>query len=363
MNVERHDVIVAGAGPAGCATALALADAGARVLLLDRPLAQPFRIGESATPEVASLLGRLGAGRALEGHAPYHGNVSLWGDATPRLDHFLFRAHGQGWHLDRTTFDSLLWNMAAERGVTVRRPAVVDGLHPHRDGWSVGVRDLGAVVARVLVDAGGRRSPLATRLGAQRRRLDRLQALACHARPGAALAGYALVESCPLGWWYAAGLPDGRALVALMTDQDIARVHRLHEAQAYLAAWRQTRLLAERVPPQDRVEVCGFAAHSGCISHAAGPGWLCVGDALIGMDPLTSSGIGCALSDALVAAPAIIGMLDGRYDAARAYVQRADQSFRRYLGERARHYAREGRWGAWPFWQRRQGEARERMAA
>src|SRR5690349_6553232 len=104
MPADRYDVLISGAGPAGCATALALVQAGAAVLLLDRPLNQPFRIGESATPDVAGHLAKLGLKQALDDHLPYHGNVSLWGSDTPQLDHFLFRAQGHGWHLDRAAF-------------------------------------------------------------------------------------------------------------------------------------------------------------------------------------------------------------------------------------------------------------------
>lgn len=354
MSVERYDVLIAGAGPAGCATALALAQAGAAVLLLDRPLAQPFRIGESATPDVAGLLARLRVEHKLDGHVPYHGNVSLWGGDVPQLDHFLFRAQGHGWHLDRAAFDQALRQAVLEQGIAMQTPSGVDHIAPDGHGWRVQVRELGEVVARVVVDAGGRRSPLATRMGIPRGQVDRLQALACHATASEALSGYSLVESCSHGWWYAAGLPDGRALVTLMTDQDIAKAHKLHDPECYLAAWRATRLLAERVPPPEQaLPVQAFAAHSGCISHAAGQGWICVGDALMGLDPLTSSGISGALRDALAAAPAILGMLEGNTEAARAYALRANDSFKRYLAERQQHYSLEPRWANGSFWQRR----------
>lgn len=360
MSVERYDVLIAGAGPAGCATALALAQAGVAVLLLDRPLAQPFLIGESATPDVAGLLSRLGVGHKLDGHVPYHGNVSLWGGDVPQLDHFLFRAQGHGWHLDRAAFDHALRQAALEQDIAIQTPSGVDHIAPDHRGWRVQVRGLGEVVTRVVVDAGGRRSPLATRMGIQRCQVDRLQALACHATASEALSGYSLVESCSHGWWYATGLPDGRALVTLMTDQDIAKAHKLHDPECYLAAWRETRLLAERVPPPGHASpVQAFAAHSGCINHAAGlghaagQGWICVGDALMGLDPLTSSGISGALRDALAAAPAILGMLEGNTAAARAYALRANGSFKRYLAERQQHYSLESRWANWPFWQRR----------
>ncbi|SUX55731.1 tryptophan 7-halogenase [Chromobacterium vaccinii] len=354
MNVSRYPVAIAGAGPAGSALALALHALGVEALLLDRPLAQPFRIGESATPDVAGLLSRLGAGHALDGQPGYHGNLSLWGSETPRLDHFLYRGHGHGWHLDRAGFDRALRQEAMARGVAVLGESGVDAIEPGDGGWRLRVRGLGEVEARVVVDAGGRRSPLAARLGIPRCRLDRLQALACRVDCRGELSGYSLVESAPYGWWYAAALPDGRALATLMTDQDLARAQGLEHPADFLAAWRATRLLSERLPPPPRIDaVHAFAAHSGCVSRAAGPGWICVGDALMGLDPLASSGIACALGDALAAAPAIAAMLDGDLAPARAYAKRADDCFRRYLAERRRHYRQESRWPERPFWQRR----------
>ncbi|AXE28655.1 hypothetical protein DK842_01215 [Chromobacterium phragmitis] len=354
MSVSRYPVAIAGAGPAGSAVALALHALGVEALLLDRPLAQPFRIGESATPDVAGLLDRLGAGHALDGHLRYHGNLSLWGSETPRLDHFLHRGQGHGWHLDRARFDQALRQEAMARGVTALGDSGVDGIAPSGDGWRLQVRGLGEVEAKVVVDAGGRRSPLASRLGVERHRLDRLQALACHAPNHGGLSGYSLVEAAPYGWWYAAALPDGRALATLMVDQDLARGQKLDQPAQFLAAWRATRLLAERLPPPARLDaVHAFAAHSGCVARAAGRGWICVGDALMGLDPLTSSGISGALGDALAAAPAIAAMLDGDLAPARAYAKRADDGFRRYLAERRRHYRQETRWPEQPFWQRR----------
>ena len=354
MSVSRCDVLIAGAGPAGCAAALALQRQGMAVLLLDRPLSQAFRIGESATPDVAGHLAQLAMEHALDKHLPYHGNVSLWGSESPQLDHFLFRAQGHGWHLDRASFDQALLQEAITRGVIVLNQTCVDSIAPEADGWRVQVRGLGEVAAKILVDAGGRRSPLATRIGVQRRQLDQLQALACQITIAESLGGYSLVESCPYGWWYAAELPNGRAMVTLMSDRDIVKSEQLHDPLRYLRAWRSSRLMAERIPaPRHDVQVHAFPAQSGCASHAAGKNWICVGDALMGLDPLTSSGISGALSDALASVPAITGMLENRTGAVHAYVHRANHSFKRYLVERRQHYALESRWTDSPFWRRR----------
>ena len=63
----RWDAVVVGAGPAGSATALRLARAGAAVLLLDRarfPRHKPC--SEYLSPETVRLLGELDAGALAE---------------------------------------------------------------------------------------------------------------------------------------------------------------------------------------------------------------------------------------------------------------------------------------------------------
>jgi flavin-dependent dehydrogenase len=317
---------------------------------------QPFRIGESATPDVGRLLRHLGIEGLLNlsGHHPYQGNLSLWGGNEARLDHFLSRGVGHGWHLDRAAFDEQLRNEVRARGIRLHCCTGVEAVLPSHDGWNVRVRGLGNVPARMVVDAGGRRSPLTARLGIRRRKLDKLVALAIRATHSQNLIGLSLVESFADGWWYAAGLPDGHVLVTLMTDQDIAVTHSFRSWDAYVHAWQDTQLLASYVPPpSEPVAIHAFAAHSGCIERGAGWRWIAVGDALMGWDPLTSSGIAGALSDGLAAAPAIIDMLEGKQGFARAYVERANAVFRRYLMERLQCYGAESRWQESAFWARR----------
>ncbi len=353
------DVLILGAGPAGAAVSLGLLAAGVqRVLLADKPIARPFAVGESATPDVPVLLAKLGLERDLGrlGHRPYHGNLSLWGGA-PVMDHFLFRGRGHGWHLDRAAFDAWLQSEAVARGVRLVCPASLSAIAPEPDGWLVRLTNLGTVFARVVVDATGRRAALATRLGAHRRRLDSLVALAARAAPAEGFTGLSLVEPFADGWWYAAPLPDGQAVVTLMTDRDIARERGFQNPATYLRAWQSSEALAVHVPPVEPSMIAVFAAHTAFLDQAAGSRWIAVGDALIAFDPLTSSGIAGALDDALAAVPVIQAQLAGQVGPARAYARRAESTLRRYLAERQQRYAAEPRWHERAFWARRTQKA------
>lgn len=355
---NTFDVLILGAGLAGSATALGLLASGVeRVLMVDRSIAKPFYIGESATPDVEGLLARLGLKKNLGqmGHLPYHGNLSLWGGGAPVVDHFLRRGRGHGWHLDRAAFDAWLRQEAIAHGAQLVEHAHLTAIEPIQNGWRITVNETNVITARVVVDAAGRSAPLATRLGAQRKRLDTLIALAVQTKPVDTLAGLSLVEPCANGWWYATSLPNGHTLVTLMTDLDVARQYCLHDPMTYLDAWNDTAELAKRVPPPSApITVSTFAAHSGYTSQAAGNRWIAVGDALIGFDPLTSSGIAGALDDALAAVPAIGAQLAGDSDAAQTYAKRANNTLMRYLAEHRKHYRAEPRWQDHAFWARRQ---------
>ena len=365
---EDCDVLILGAGLGGCATALALLRGGpCRVVLADRPRQAPFRIGESATPDVPRLLQRLGLDGDLgkQGHRPCHGTLSLWGGRR-EFDDFLRRGQGHGWHLDRAAFDAHLSRQAVAAGARLLEQSGLDDILPTAEGWRVTLTGHTPINARLVVDAAGRGSPLATRLGAKRRRLDELVALAAIAMPAAdgSLTGRSMVEPAEYGWWYAAPLPDGRAIVTLMTDADLARELDFGDPIGFHRAWAAMDELKRLVPlPAKPVPLALFAAHSSFIDRAAGPGWLAVGDALIGFDPLTSSGMAGALDDALSAAETILAWMSGAPPAepGLAYGRRADSTIKRYLADRSRIYGLERRWPDSRFWQRRQGAGSTRL--
>ena len=358
------EVLILGAGPAGCAAALALLRAGVRaVLLVDRPRRRPLRIGESATPDCRLLLERLGLNGDLGalGHNAHYGNLSVWGSGRPAADPFLRRGWSHGWHLDRARFDGWLRAEAVARGAVLVCPAAVTAVAARPGGWQATVDGFGSLSARVVVDAGGRRAPLATRLGVGRHRLDLLVALAMQTEMcGAGLAGLSYVEAVADGWWYAVSLADRGAVVMLMTDRDIAAAREFRRPEVFAQAWRRTSRLAQLVPPPNRLQaVATLPAFSSLLGRAAGPRWIAAGDALMTFDPLASAGIAGALADGLAAAGTIAAWLgnDQPADAARRYGIRAAGIFDRYLRQRRVYYAAEPRWSNGVFWRRRTGRA------
>jgi flavin-dependent dehydrogenase len=365
------DVVIIGGGPAGAALAIALCRAGVpAVTVLDRPVGGPFRIGESVAPGIASLLRWFGLpdDLTLLGHRPYHGNRSLWG-GTVLVDDFLHRGWGHGWHLDRAAFDEWLRNAAVSQGARLISPARLQAIARRLGGgWYLRFGFAGSTVEHIagfVVDASGRCAALAALLGVQRQRCDRMLAIATMVPAAQArLGSLSLIEAVADGWWYAAPLPTGNVLVSLLSDSDIVRAHGLARSDKFRSAWASTDEFAHIVPPPIKLSapMSVFPANTQYSEHAAGLGWLSIGDALLALDPLTSSGITGALEDARAAAETIRSWLGSsresdRIAVAKSYARRADHTLRRYLTERRRVYAAEGRWADRPFWRRRAAPA------
>lgn len=357
------DVAIAGGGPGGCAAALALrAHApGLSVVLAEASAYTGDRIGETLPPPAVEVLEHLGVGDAFraQGHHPAYGTAAAWGAAVPHENDFLFHVRQVGWHLDRGAFDGMLADQAEARGVRVlRRTRVVDAVR-EGGGWTLALSSGESLRARFLVDATGAGAALARRAGGARRvMVDRLAGFVRFFRqPEGAGVPHTLVEAFADGWWYTAPLPDGRRVVACMTDTDLARGLRLDDGAAWHDLLRGTapcvgRALVDAMP--DGLPVVR-AARSRRLRPAAGDDWLAVGDAASTFDPLSSQGIVKALRSGIFAAYAAGDWLAKGDDAGlrryRAFVQR---EFDGYLESRARYYTEEARWPEREFWRRRQ---------
>ncbi len=369
VGAIEADAVVIGAGPAGAAFALNLAPLR-RVLVLDRQDAPAVRIGESLAPAARRLLADMGLWDAFlaEGHAPCHGGRSVWGGPDPVLSDSLRDLDGPGWHLDRGRFDGWLRRVAVSRGAALLVPARLKAVSPanpgasagRRDGWLLEVEAAGRripVRTRLLVDAGGRGSPLARRLGARRTVSDRLVCGWLHGRdaPGPR-PGLTRIEAEPDGWWYSAPLPEGRRVVAFHTDADLPAAADARDADALMRRLAGRPFLSEamRAGGFEPAGAAGFcAAHSTTLSPGSGEGWLAVGDAALGFDPLSSQGILNALYTGLAAAEAADRHLSGDAGALPGYGAGLLPVRDAYRSHLRAWYGLERRWADRPFWSRR----------
>ena len=356
------DVLIAGAGPAGAATAISLGDFAPelRVALVDAPVVAGLRVGETLPPRVEPVLEHLKVWQAFmaDGHRPSHRTVSAWGGPEVLSNEFLFQAHQTGWRLDRARFDAMLRARAAERSAHIAGK-VIDAAHTDA-GWRVRLDNGAGHTARFLVDATGRAAVLARQNGARVETLDRLVGIVMLFEDAMDDGVGLLLETFADGWWYTAALPQGRRIVACMSDADLVRSLVLNRSDGFMRALGVTQHVRHAVANARPFRVPALRpAGSRCIARDTALPLLCVGDAASCFDPVSGQGIFKALRSGIFASYAIGDFLLRADDAGlRRYRRLVKGEFAAYRKTLQEFYAMERRWVERPFWQRRvEGEA------
>ncbi|HWM24850.1 MAG TPA: FAD-dependent oxidoreductase [Chthoniobacterales bacterium] len=358
MTPVSFDVAIVGGGPGGAATALSLrARAPAlSVVLIEASHYEAVRIGETLPPPVRSLLAPLGVWDAFQaqGHREVYGTTAAWGSAALLDNDFIYMPANTGWHLDRAAFDAMLARAAQEQGATLLLDTRVSDSKRTGNEWQLTLSTGQGLAARFLVDATGGAAALARRCGARFVEADNLVGIAgffqgCDGNPST------LVEAFEDGWWYTAGLSDGRRIVACMTDVDLVKRMKLHDPQEWQRALGTMANIAATV---ERGRFTGQLAvrpaSSRRLEPAAGRDWLAVGDSASRFDPLSSQGIFKALRSGIFASYAI-GDLLTRHDESglERYRRFVLDEFKSYAEVRTKYYREEQRWPESEFWLRR----------
>jgi flavin-dependent dehydrogenase len=314
---KTWDALVAGAGPAGSAAAIALARSGASVLLVERAALPRWKVcGACLGPAALASLDRLGAHDLVAGAraVPLAGMVLRTRGRAARL-------RLEGWAaLSRSTLDDRLVEIAADLGVTVWAESRVALGPAGQTARTLRIARAGSdweVEARVVIDATG----LGRGLAEDGRPTTRA---ARHARIGVGAeldapdypvpAGELHMTVGRTGYVGLVRVENGRLNVAAAVDPSALRRRTPSEVTAEILAhaglpplpltatqaWRGTPTLTR-------------------LGDAAGDRLLRVGDAGGYVEPFTGEGIGWALSDGLAAAQCARAALEGRPADARAH--------------------------------------------
>ena len=289
------DVLIAGGGPAGLATAIRCAQAGLSVTVAE-PRAAPIdkACGEGLMPSAVARLAALGVRPA--GH-PLRGIRYL--DASHRVD-ARFR-HGDGLGVRRTTLHAALAARAAELSIPVLPVRVTSVTQDGGGVTAAGLR------ARYLVAADGLHSTVRRTCG-----LDPPRAR----RRGSACAGTTGSRRGPT-WSRCTGRRGPRRTsLRSLTTWWASRSWAARMATSRPGSRRSLRC-ASASPDPGLAARCAARARCGRTSPRRSAGnVLLVGDASGYLDALTGEGIGAALAQAAVLAECLAAGRPGDYERA-----------------------------------------------
>ena len=328
-----RDVLVIGGGPAGSTAAALLARRGYAVTLLERAHHPRFHIGESLLPANLPLFDTLGVADevaalgmpkwGIEFVSPQHQQptrLDFSASWNKRLDH--------AYQVRRSEFDHVLIRRAAADGAEVVEGCRVTDV-AFRDETGAGGAT-GAVVtarhddgrtvrydARMVVDASGRDTFLATRLGAKvKNEKHNSAALYGHFENARRLPGKGegniSIFWFEHGWFWFIPLSDGATSVGAVCwpyylksrpkDRSLADFFADTIALCPPLAERlaDARLIAD-------VEATGNYSYAASAAH--GPNHLLLGDAYAFVDPVFSSGVFLAMHSAFVGADLVAARL------------------------------------------------------
>jgi flavin-dependent dehydrogenase len=311
------DAIVVGARCAGAPTAMLLARAGYRVLLLDKAPAGTDTLSTHLIhqPGVAALArwGLLDQVRAT-GCPPLENVVYEIADV--RLEGCARGVDGQraGFAPRRHVLDGILADAAAAAGVEVRDRSQVTGLLRDESGRVVGVQGRRqqrpfTERAHLVIGADGMRSTVARLAGAPFTTADPRLTCAYYTYFEDVPADLELYEA-PGSWTAAVPTNDKLTLVLAYFPQARFEQVRTDARHHYLEQVRTTApALFERLRGREPVErLRGTGDQQNFFRRAAGPGWVLVGDAGHHKDSITARGI----SDAFAQVESLVRHVTGR---------------------------------------------------
>ncbi len=319
------DVVVIGGGPAGALAARQLAEAGRRVVVIERERFPRFHIGESMLPRTLSTLRRLGLESPLRRlpHAVKRGaEFGMGGGSETTLfdfDRSLLNKDDETFNIERARFDQMLLQKAETSGAQVLQGVAIRDISMVDDEQVVLSAEGRRFTGRYVIDASGQATLLARHKGLRKpneeicfQKVAYFEHVTGVRRLGGQRAGYPCFAICEEGWLWLIPLDDERMSVGLVLDADVARS--IDVPATEMLAWGVARcpLIADRMGdarlPAKNQTIADFSYR--CPPYA-GPGFFLTGDAAAFLDPVFSTGVQLAMETGMRAASEIDAVLGG----------------------------------------------------
>jgi geranylgeranyl reductase family protein len=334
--MKDFDAAIVGAGPAGSATAIALALRGYAVVLVDKKQFPREKLcGDFVNPINWPIFRELGVAQRIlaEPHAAVTGfrltsdsgvDAQALFSSTTRYPQF-------GLGIRRERLDQVLLERARSLGVTVHLGSRIENLARCAQGWGLQAGGDESWRARILIGADGRNSWVARRLGLNTTTEGRCVGFQVRLQSPGVVADKVEIHLFPAGYAGLIGLGDGTINLCLSIDKQMLPRERLTEfllteclpQNPYL----KNLLHRSTSTGEFRSAYPVYFPKRRCTTHGA----LLVGDAARVSEPVTGEGIYFAMRSGLLAAEAIDEALRKGDLSARSlgrYEQRCNQLFR-----------------------------------
>jgi flavin-dependent dehydrogenase len=320
---SHYDVIVIGAGPAGCTAAAILAEKGRRVLVLEKERFPRYHIGESLMPFCWFTLNRLGLVEQMNERAftKKYSVQFVTPDGRQSQPFYFFQHYDHPsavtWQIERSEFDQMLFDNARNKGAEMLDGTPVKRVLKDDGGRVVGVEALASdgslfhVDAPLTIDCSGREQVATARDGWRVKdpQLNKI-AIWTYYRGAKRDAGIdegnttvAYVEG--RGWFWYIPLKDDIVSVGLVAEK-VYLFSETKDPAGIMAreiernAWIKDHL-ATGVQFGEYWVTSEFSYRS---KYCAADGLVLAGDAFAFLDPVFSSGVFLALKSGEMAADA-----------------------------------------------------------
>jgi flavin-dependent dehydrogenase len=311
----KSDVLIIGGGPAGSTAAIALANKGYQVALLEKARHPRFHIGESLLPANLPLFEKLGVAADIQaiGMQKWGAEfVSPWHAARSQTFEFADawnKSMPFAYHVRRSQFDEILIRRAATCGAQVIEGCRVRDVDFHAAGARIQAEHedgrTESFEARFVIDASGRDTFLGNRLNTkQRDRKHNSSAMYAHFKNArrdsdCKRAGNISIFWFEHGWMWLIPLADGATSIGAVVWPYYMKSRKKPLRDFFLETLAMCGPLAERL---ERAELISDVEATGNYSYSCakpyGENFLLVGDAYAFVDPMFSSGVMLAMATA-----------------------------------------------------------------